>query len=241
MCRMVAALSARPLALHHALVLAPRSLRVLSTEHCHGWGVAVHADARWSVTHGTPAAHEDPRFDRACAQQSHAMIAHVRLATVGSVQPENTHPFLRGRWCFAHNGTIRDLDYLSREVSSTRDGERLGSTDSERFLSYLLTRLDHSDLSHRAADERTDRVLLDAVREATDREDFGALNFVLSDGATLYVHRMGRTMSMHHASDAFTIASEPWSEAPHWSLVTERSLIRVDLRQDGTVHARELR
>ncbi|MFN6193494.1 MAG: class II glutamine amidotransferase, partial [Planctomycetota bacterium] len=43
-------------------------------------------------------------YDSACEAETHAWIAHVRLATVGSVQPENTHPFLRERWCFATPG-----------------------------------------------------------------------------------------------------------------------------------------
>ncbi len=227
--------------MHDALVRAPRSLRALSTEHRHGWGVATHARDRWSLSIGTPPAHEDPRFSQACEQETHAWIAHVRLATVGSVLPENTHPFLRGRWCFAHNGTIRDLDFLRGAVSSQRDSEREGSTDSERFLAYLLTRLDSAGLSDRAACERTDRVVTDAIAEAVDRADFGALNFVLSDGQTLYLHRLGRTLSMREESECLIAASEPWSEGAHWREVPERALLRADLRADQTVRLRTLR
>lgn len=241
MCRLLAALCARPRAMRHALVSAPRSLRALSTEHKHGWGIATHTDDRWSLSVGTPPAHEDPCFERASDAETHAWIAHVRLATVGSVRPENTHPFLRDRWCFAHNGTIRDLDYLRGSVSRERDSEREGSTDSERFFAYLLTRLDAVDRTRRSADARTDNAVIDAVREATDRADFGALNFVLSDGETLYFHRLGRTLSVHADDSCFIAASEPWSDDPFWTDVPERALVRVELDANRSVRARTLR
>jgi glutamine amidotransferase len=212
-----------------ALLLAPRSLRALSTEHKHGWGVATHDRDRWSVAQGTPAAHADPTYDSACEAETHAWIAHVRLATVGSVQPENTHPFLRERWCFAHNGTIQDPDFLSQNVSPERDRERRGCTDSERFFAYILSRMDDAGLSRSAACARVDKTLADAVREATERERFGAVNFVLSDGETLYVHRLGRTLSVRQEADCFVAASEPWSDDGAWRSVEERTLLRVDL------------
>lgn len=227
--------------MRHALVQAPRSLRALSTEHRHGWGVATHSRARWSLSLGTPPAHEDPDFDRACDGETHAWIAHVRLATVGSVQRENTHPFLRDRWCFAHNGTIRDVDFLSRSTSAARHGEREGCTDSELFFAYLLSRLDDAALSDQPADARTDTVITEAVRAAIEREDFGALNFVLSDGQTLYIHRLGRTLSVHEEQSCFIAASEPWSDDPHWSSVPERALLRVDLDERHGVRVRTLR
>lgn len=241
MCRLVAALSNRPCALRHALIAAPRSLKALSIEHRHGWGVAAHREHRWTVTVGTPPAHEDPAFDAACSQETHAWIAHIRLATVGSVQRENTHPFLRGRWCFAHNGTIRDQEFLRERTSVMRDGERVGCTDSERFFAYILTRLDSEGLADEPASERVDQVLTDAVREATDREGFGAVNFVLSDGEALYVHRLGRTLSIREEDGLFVAASEPWSDEPAWSVFEERSLVRVELGPGRTLRRRTLR
>lgn len=227
--------------MHHALVRAPRSLKALSYEHRHGWGVATHHERRWTLSVGTPPAHQDPRFDRACERETHAWIAHVRLATVGSVQRENTHPFLRGRWCFAHNGTIEDLAFLEANVSPERDRERVGSTDSERFFAFLLTRLDAESLAESSACERVDRAITDAVREATDRARFGAVNFVLSDGETLYVHRLGRTLSVLEDGECYLVASEPFGDDRSWSPFAERSLVRVDLRRGGALRVRELR
>jgi predicted glutamine amidotransferase len=241
MCRLVAALSTRPRALQHALVAAPRSLKALSVEHRHGWGVAAHREERWSLSVGTPPAHEDPAFDDACAQETHAWIAHVRLATVGSVQRGNTHPFLRGRWCFAHNGTIRDQDFLRERTSAQRDGEREGSTDSERFFAYILTRLDQEGLASEPACGRVDRALVEAVREATEREGFGAVNFVLSDGEALYVHRLGRTLSIREEDGLFVAASEPWSDDDAWRPFDDRALVRVEIGAGRTLRQRTLR
>jgi len=241
MCRLVAALCARPRSMSHALVHAPRSLRALSSEHRHGWGVATHTRSRWSLALGTLPAHEDPDFDRACEAETHAWIAHVRLATVGSVLRENTHPFLRGRWCFAHNGTIRDVDFLSRSTSRSRDREREGSTDSELFFAYLLSRLDDEGIADAPACARTDRVITEAVRAAIAREKFGALNFVMSDGQTLFIHRLGRTLSVHEEQHCFIAASEPWNDEPQWKRVPERALLRVELDDSHGVRVRTLR
>jgi glutamine amidotransferase len=224
----------------HALVHAPRSLRALSSKHRHGWGVATHTHSRWSLALGTQPAHEDPDFERACDQETQAWIAHVRLATVGNVQRENTHPFVRGRWCFAHNGTIRDTDFLARSTSRSRLDERQGSTDSELLFAYLLSRLDDDSLSDKPACARTDRAITEAVVAVTHRKDVGSLNFVLCDGRTLFVHRLGRTLSVHQEPQCFFAASEPWSDEYPWNTIREHTLLRVDLDDSQRVSVRTL-
>lgn len=69
------------------------------------------------------------------------MIAHIRLATRGTIGYENTHPFVMGdisgrRWTLAHNGTIFEGSCLS-SLSHRQQGQ----TDSERILSYTIGRV----------------------------------------------------------------------------------------------------
>jgi glutamine amidotransferase len=172
---------------------------------------------------------------------------------VGPSALENTHPFERGRWLFAHNGTITDVGWLREQVSERRAMEIDGATDSELFFAYLLTRLDRAGIPDEPACAATDRIVAEAVADALARPAFGAVNFLLSDGEAVYVHRFGRTLfalernpgdsvQIERASRetgalletrwtvrrrAVLVASEQLSDEP-WRAVDERTLARID-------------
>ena len=122
-------------------------------------------------------AQEPPRSD--------LFVIHVRAATVGRIAYENTHPFMAsaiGRpWIFAHNGTIRDLGRLSRGEFRQR-----GETDSERAFHYLLSRLENLD---EAADEA--EVTADILAGARELSRGGRVNFLLTDGRSLFAYHDG--------------------------------------------------
>jgi glutamine amidotransferase len=176
---------------------APRSLSCLSSEHPDGWGVAV-CDSnkdRWTLQKEPACAGHDDRFrDVAVSSTGHSLVAHIRKRTVGPVGPENTHPFRRGRWVFAHNGTIDDLDALRRHASPARLAEVAGATDSEVFFAYLLTCLDAQGGAEEAAPDAVEAALARAADELLRRRSLGASNFLLSNGRELYAFRQGRTL-----------------------------------------------
>src|SRR5262249_20587517 len=74
-----------------------------------------------------------------------ALIAHVRLATVGALRTENTHPIRYRQRLFARTGTVENFSTLRGRVAESlpqflhRDVR--GETDSELlfhlFLSFL--------------------------------------------------------------------------------------------------------
>ena len=85
---------------------------------------------------------EDKRADRsACLKEiisreinAKTVIGHIRYATIGYDEPDNTHPFrgtdLSGRkWILAHNGTIFEGNILNEYFHKQK-----GETDSERIL-----------------------------------------------------------------------------------------------------------
>jgi predicted glutamine amidotransferase len=101
--------------------------------------------------------------------------------------------------------------------------EITGETDSEILFAWLLTCLDEAGVAAEAASDRTDRALSAAARRARERPGFGAFNFLLSDGATTYAHRFGRTMFLleRRPDDAVrarrtsrdgTVYETPWSD-----------------------------
>jgi len=174
MCRLLGIASSEPTDFKIVLREAPRSLAALSREHRDGWGIAVYDGhgAGWQIEKGVACASEDERFHRlAVGSQGEVLVSHVRQKTVGETSLANTHPFARGPWVFAHNGTVKDV-------------------------AWLLTWLDRAGVVDAPASPETDRALREAVRAARERAGFGAYNFLLSNGTTLYAHRFGRTMHL---------------------------------------------
>jgi glutamine amidotransferase len=204
MCRLLGIVASELTEFGLGLTEAPRCLATLSREHPDGWGVAIHdASPRarrseaWGLHRGTMPAGEDARFhDLSARSRGHLLVAHVRQKTVGPTRLENTHPFVRDGWVFAHNGTIKELARLREGCTQRRLSEIEGDTDSELFFAYLLTRLDERRLAGRS-DERARRAVTGLVDEVTAelREArIGAFNFLLSDGLTTYAHRFGRSL-----------------------------------------------
>ena len=175
----------------------------------------------WSLKKAPLSAFADPRFSEAAVEsRGRVLIAHVRRGTVGPVSFLNTHPFKRGRWVFAHNGTIEEIEYLRSLASPARLGEIEGTTDSEIFFAYLMTALDG------VSPEDEGATVARAVLELARRPSFGAINFLLSDGETLYAFRLGRTLHVLELPHAVLIGSEKMTDEP-WREVEEGVVLRV--------------
>ncbi|SFJ10754.1 class II glutamine amidotransferase [Jannaschia pohangensis] len=74
-------------------------------------------------------------------------LAHVRAGTTGGTSRSNCHPFVSGRWSFAHNGQIAGFSELRRALEADLPDHlyalRQGTTDSEiLFLTMLDEGLD---------------------------------------------------------------------------------------------------
>ena len=157
-----------------------------SRRHTAGWGIAAYDD-------GVPALIRHPVWVRDDANflptlrglASPTVLVHARRATRGSITVENTHPFVHGRWSFAHNGTI--VNRVTREVRDWLQPPVAGQTDSEVFFHLLL---------HFIAEKQGD--VTEGVRAAVswvlERSPAARLNFVLSDGERLFAYRRGHTL-----------------------------------------------
>lgn len=254
MCRLLGIVASEPTEFAVVLARAPRCLAALSREHPDGWGVAIH-DGGWRIHRGTDRAHEDRRFlDLAAESRGHVLVAHVRQKTVGPTRLENTHPFAADGWIFAHNGTVKRTDVLLAGTSKKRRDAVTGDTDSELLFAYLLTRLDDAGLvqlddEHARA---TATALLEAVTSELRALEIGAFNFLLSDGATCFAHRTGRSLFLLERDprdpvreersvapgaairtrwtarrQAVLVASERITDEP-WREVPEGTLLRID-------------
>jgi predicted glutamine amidotransferase len=231
------------------LCTAENALRFQSHKHPHGWGIGWFVQGAPHVRRGILPAHADETFVAAGREiRSNVVIAHVRDASVGPVQHENTHPFVHGTWLFAHNGTVaRYKDdpavraAIAAEIDPDLRGRIRGDTDSERLFYLFLTRLralrapaePSLEDVRRALGEVTSIVLRLADRVPSPKPS--SLNLVVSDGRLLAATRHGRTL--HVATDtgprhAFVIASERigragWREVPDYAFVGTEDGLRA--------------
>ena len=157
-----------------------------------GWGIAYFDDREAFLVKEAQPASDSPlvKFIAEHERKSHCVIAHVRLATVGTPALRNTHPFRRalGRrvHVFAHNGTLKGLhdDYGQRALHY----EPVGDTDSELAFCVLL---EHMRPLWSGKDDTpptmTDRLAVFA-EFAGDMRKRGSANFLYSDGEVLFAH-----------------------------------------------------
>lgn len=214
-----------------------------SVRHPHGWGLAL-------LDSGGPAIEKEPVCARSSTYLKYRLgsrivtktaIAHIRYATQGVMEYDNTHPFtgrdISGRsWTLAHNGTIFDCSLLRPYIRTQR-----GGTDSERILLYIIDRQDELIRRLRrepTAEERFD--LMDQiVCEISPRNK---LNLLIFDGELYYVHcNYKDSLHIWQSGTAAYFATVPISDSG-WTPVPETQLLAFRdgrLLFTGTDHGHE--
>lgn len=222
-------------------------------DHSDGWGlVSYHGDnVRWHRE--AEAAYLDARFEAAIRQSlSKTIVAHVRRASRGERRQANCHPFIYGRWTFAHNGTLTAVDQLreslSREVSKRLRKNIVGETDSELIFYWLLQRLVDSGAIVGNKCIRLTRMrstiaagLLELeqrnaeAESSTDADRVARLNFILTNGTVLVGTRFRNSLfrffgtsdrERGHPRQWIAIASEP-TDSRRWKEITDGSVFSV--------------
>lgn len=153
--------------------------------HRDGFGIAFY-EGRGCRVFRDPAPGSDSevaQFIRGYPIKSKTVISHIRRANRGKVCLENTHPFLRelwGRyWCFAHNGQLKGIKKQPLDFY-----QPVGTTDSEHAFCWLLDQLRQQfDGPPPAAQLRQAIAGL-----ASQLQERGVANFLLSDSRRLYAH-----------------------------------------------------
>ena len=245
MCRLFGCRSRALGAVSHELFHGANALRVQSREHPDGWGLGFH-DERGEphVVRSLTPAHGDAEFERVSQYvNARSIVAHVRKASIGRVAIENTHPFQRGPWLFAHNGTLPQWEAIRPSLEAQIDpalrAEIRGQTDSERcFLLFLTLLRGRRDLF---AAEDALRVAVRRVRAAAAAAaDPASTTFLVTDGKLMLACRVGRTLFISSPApdragrcEYVAVASEDPGEPPPggkraWRLLPENALVAVD-------------
>ncbi|HVK98576.1 MAG TPA: class II glutamine amidotransferase [Dongiaceae bacterium] len=152
-------------------------------EHADGWGLAYYNghDSQLTVRETSSFSCPQARALVARSFKSRNVIAHVRKATVGSVNRMNSHPFVRrlwGRdWTFAHNGHLKDYPQHRHHRYNP-----VGETDSEWAFCWILASL-YDHFGEQCPGPAALHAHLSGVSEIIAR--FGTFNFLLTDGEIL--------------------------------------------------------
>ncbi len=272
MCRMLAFRASHTSSAADHLVFNSHSLlcqsQCDSTHRTHpdGWGVVAYRQSRIDCWRSEKPAFSNADFSAACqAAKSTTILAHVRLASKGGKTLENTHPFVFGRWAFAHNGTLNAVEHLRpqmlREIPPRLRNLIAGETDSELVFYWLLQRLTqtHAILGDRCISlARMRHTIADCLTEldkrniasekSTGSHRIAKLNILLTNGSVLLASRMRNTLFLLTrdapastnlpAKRAVCISSEP--SLPTLKPSTMQSLSNQAIRDwqeipDGTV------
>lgn len=153
--------------------------------HSDGFGIAFFEGRGVRVFRDNHPASNSPIAD--CVKQykikSLNVIAHIRKATQGDVNIENTHPFIREiwgeNWVFAHNGNLKNLPDMSNYFL-----QPIGSTDSEAAFCYLAEYLKNT-----YRQKPSEMEIFKAIQKVTkELAQHGTFNFILSNGEWMIAH-----------------------------------------------------
>jgi predicted glutamine amidotransferase len=147
------------------------------------------------------------------------VVAHVRKASIGRVAKENTHPFQRGPWLFAHNGTLPGWEQarsgLEELIDPSLRSSLRGETDSERCFLLFLSRLRRRCAVEEAGVESASAALAETVAlvrkvvedaapgpaaggpvaaASSPELERASTTFLATDGRVLLACRRGRTL-----------------------------------------------
>jgi predicted glutamine amidotransferase len=209
MARLFGIIGNRPDLAARVLAFEADALRARSKGSPLGWGLAFYQGGE--VLMRRRPIDERPELDiskLASDVRADLVVGHVRLATVGPLRTENTHPFRYRQWVFAQTGTVTEFDQVRERLIASvpeflRGGIR-GDTDAEVvfhvFLSFLhdAGRLNDGQVEPELVREAI-RSSLAVVDGMTAEMGSGAakLNIAISNGdGIVSVHRSDTPMSL---------------------------------------------
>lgn len=212
-------------------------------EHPHGWGMAFFYGNAVSLEKQPETSCKSAYLKQRLRAKIEAdkMIAHIRLATRGNMDYENTHPFVMRdnydrTWTLAHNGTIFECEALNSFVHAQQ-----GQTDSERILCYIIHRMNagQEKKGRPLSQEERFHLMDEIICEITPENK---VNLLLYDGELLYVHTNYKN-SLYRCKKgaAMVISTQPLDKGA-WENVPMNTLLayqKGSLLYTGKEHGNE--
>ncbi len=240
-----------------ALSQRAQSFAQLSETHRDGWGLAYYEQSedlpRVQLKRALLPAFQDPDFAALSESlQTRALIAHLRLATIGENSLNNNHPFSYQNWIFAHNGNIKHFDRYRALILSQIDphfrAAIQGETDSELIFYYLLSELERWGLVSAQYPHSSRELgrslkwalenllaLIGPFSKQTGPPSETYISFLLSNGKALWAHQGGQPLYYRLEPGAegspfeeILFCSEPVGEQENWLAMSTGDLMVVD-------------
>lgn len=209
-----------------------------SPQHPHGYGLAYLRGGKMIVKKEPTQASKSTALSEILSKplRSKLILAHIRYATIGNVDPKNCHPFwgsdsAYNQWTLMHNGTIFDYPPLSPYIRKQK-----GETDSERVFLYLMDEINRNIAL--PFDEKFDML----SRAVTDMAANNKLNLIFTDGEYLFVHsNLKETLFYLEQESAIIFATAPldggkWRQVPFCTLLAYKD---GELVKSGKPHHNE--
>jgi predicted glutamine amidotransferase len=162
--------------------------------------------------------------------ESPLFLAHIRASTGTPVQQTNCHPFRYGRWLWVHNGLVRDVVHLKRELALAVDESLYpsieGSTDSE-LLFYLALTLGLEDDPAEAVERMVGLVEEAGRRHGTEYPL--QMTIATTDGKSVWAFRYsseGKSRSLYYSTNVRALR-EMYPERPRLQDVSDETRIIV--------------
>ena len=184
MCRLFATISKKKTNAQYWFFDSETPLKLFSEKkinggpHNSGWGIGW-LDKKWKIFKEGQESVNKYDFNNIKDIKSNFILIHLRHASVGNSTTKNAHPFIYKDWIFEHNGGV-DRNNLINHLNSDFKSSLTSETDSE-VLFYLIMQM---------LEEKGD--ILTAIKESVKiikKYPYRALNFILSDGESVYVFR----------------------------------------------------
>lgn len=235
------------------LIESPNSLKYLSqVVNTDGWGIISYNSVNDTIAirRGARKAYSDPNYDSAVTQLAAAnpciILAHIRNCSSGCCCHDcetipNPHPFVRYKngkwWSFEHNGRINKAilyNLIGSEFLS--DNPPSGSyvpecdpsdtslvVDSELYFLLLLEQI-----------EKNNGNVFDGIVETVrliGGRDWGApINFILSDGLSIWAFRKGASLYyIYDSQNAYSAAATKYPDAiqGNWQVMNNYELVTM--------------
>lgn len=211
-----------------------------SNEHRNGWGLALLDRTPISIDKEPVKALDSEYLKEKLKTEiwTKKCISHIRMATIGGMNEDNTHPFTRydysgRRWVFAHNGTIFESDVLTPYQYIQK-----GTSDSERILLYIIDIMDrHYEERKSSLDGQKRMELINEIVRILAPNN--KLNLMIEDGEYFYVHKNEEnTLSYLELDEGYVFSTKPLSDEGWKDFPMNQLMVYKDgkLVYEGTKH-----
>jgi glutamine amidotransferase len=200
MCRLLGVIANKPIDLKFSLLEADTSFKSMGNSNPHGWGIGWYVNGKPKIYKEGVSAVDSKQFvPKTKEVRSHIIICHVRNKGGNGAEPakKNSHPFSFDDFLFAHNGSV-DKKHLKNLLEDDYKLQLKGATDSEVYFYWLVQNI------------RKTGDVVDGISSAlleVRKYNHTGLNFLLSDGNTLYAFRY--SIENHNYYSLYYLSRDP--------------------------------